>query len=213
MVNTLSTIATNTWVKATWESFVTAKEIPSLAKARFYYDDGQMRIEDMPIGSAYGQDNSILAAVISLYGTIKNITYVSFTGSNFHKAGERECQPDLAYYIGPATQRPPKNNQAVDIDQYGPPTLAIEISATTLDDDLGSKRLLYERLNIQEYWVVNVEASKVIAFEIQDGGSRQIQTSKVLPALSMATIEAALRRSKTEDDGTINRWLLNQWMT
>lgn len=212
MVNTLSKLTTNTWVEATWEDFVTIKEMPALERARFYYDKGFMRIEDMVIGSAHGQDNSILAAVISLYGTIKDISYISFTGSNFSKTGERECQPDLAYYIGSAVQRPPKNNQAVDVNQYGPPTLAIEISASTLENDLGSKRLLYERLNVQEYWVVDVKAAQIIAFSIADGGSHQIQTSQVLPNLDISIVEAALQRSKTEDDGSINRWLLKQWM-
>ncbi|MEM9946856.1 MAG: Uma2 family endonuclease, partial [Cyanobacteria bacterium P01_D01_bin.36] len=97
------------------------------------------------------------------------------------------------------------------IDTYGPPALAIEISTSTLSDDLGKKRLLYERLKVKEYWVVDVKAAKIIAFEIIDGGSRQIQTSLVLPNLKMATIEEALERSKTEDDGTIKRWLLKHF--
>ena len=165
----------------------------------------------MPIGSAHGQENSILASVISLYSTLSNVTYVSFVGSNFHKIGERECQPDLAYYIGDNIQRPPKNNKAVSIDTYGPPTLAIEIAASTLEDDLGKKRLLYERLNVQEYWVVDVEAAQVIAFAIENNGSRQIRTSLVLPDLHISIVEEALTRSKTEDDGAINRWLLQQF--
>ncbi|MEM9092865.1 MAG: Uma2 family endonuclease [Cyanobacteria bacterium P01_F01_bin.53] len=168
-----------------------------------------MRIEDnLPIGSAYGRDNFILAAVISLYGTIKDLNYVTFIGSTFQKIGERKCQPGLAYYIGDDIQCPQKNNQPISIDRYSPPALAIEISASTLDDDLGKKRLLYERLNVQEYWVVDVEAAAVTAFAITNGGSRQIQVSSVLPGLSMAIIEEALERSKTENDGTINRWFL-----
>ncbi|MEM9906646.1 MAG: Uma2 family endonuclease [Cyanobacteria bacterium P01_D01_bin.44] len=214
MVNTLptpSTLTTNTWVETTWDEFLVFAEHPELKKARFYYDAGWMRIETMPIGSAHGQDNSILATVVSLYGTLKNISFVSFTNSSFRKTGERECQPDLAYYIGPNVKRPPKNNQPVDVNLYGPPALAIEVSATTLSDDLGQKRLLYERLEVQEYWVVNVEETTVIAFAIADGGSRQIQVSAVLPELSMSVIEEALRRSQTEDDGAVNRWLLKQF--
>jgi Uma2 family endonuclease len=170
-----------------------------------------MRIETIPIGSAHGQDNSILAAVVRLYGTLKGITFVTFTNTSFRQIGEREGQPDLAYYIGTEVQRPTRNNQPVDVDVWGTPTLAIEISSTTLSDDLGQKRLLYERLGVPEYWVVNVEAATVIAFAIADGGSRQIQVSAVLPDLALSVIEEALRRSKTEDDGAVNRWLLQQF--
>ena len=174
-------------------------------------DAGWMRIETMPIGSAHSQGNSLLAAVVSLYGTLKDIKFVSFTNGSFRKNDERECQPDLAYYIGPELQRPPQNNQPVDVDVYGPPTLAIEISATTLSDDLGQKRLLYERLGVEEYWVVNVEDAAVVAFAIADGGSRQIEVSAVLPELFIPVIEEALNRSQTDDDGAVNRWLLQQF--
>jgi Uma2 family endonuclease len=214
MVNTLpipQNLISDTWVSATWEEFLAQSDRLELEQARCYYDAGWMRIEAMPIGSAHGQDNSILAAVVSLYGTLKEITYVSFTNTSFRKIGERECQPDLAYYIGSDVQRPAKDNQPVDVDVWGAPTLAIEISSTTLSDDLGQKRLLYERLGVQEYWVVNVEAATVIAFEVADGGSRQIQVSAVLPNLPVSVIEEALRRSQAEDDGAVNRWLLQQF--
>jgi hypothetical protein len=58
---------------------------------------------------------------------------------------------------------------------------------------------------------VDVEAEKVIAFSISNGGSRQIQNSEVLLKLSISVIEEALRRSKTEDDGAVNCWLLQQF--
>jgi len=204
-------LVTDAWVRATWEEYVLIVARPEFEKTRCYYDAGYMRIETMPIGSAHGQDNSILAAMISLYGTLKNITYVSFTNTSFRKAGERECQPDLAYCIGAEIQRPTKNNQPVNVEVWGAPTLAIEVSSTTLSDDLGQKRLLYERLGVTEYWVVDVEAVTVIAFSIANGGSRQIQVSGVLPDLAISVIEEALRRSQTEDDGAVNRWLLQQF--
>jgi Uma2 family endonuclease len=214
MVNTLPTpqnLTTDAWVPATWEEFLALSDVSEPEKVRCYYDEGWMRIETMPVGSAHGQDNSILAAVISLYGTFRDLNYVSFTNSSFRKAGERECQPDLAYDIGANVQRPPKNNQPVDVNLYSAPTLAIEVSATTLSDDLGQKRLLYERLGVEEYWVVNVEAATVIAFAIANGGSRQIHVSAVLPDLQISVVEEALRRSQIEDDGTLNRWLYQQF--
>ena len=39
----------------------------------------------------------------------------------------------------------------MDVNLYGAPTLTIEVASTTLSDDLGQKRLLYERLGVQEY--------------------------------------------------------------
>jgi Uma2 family endonuclease len=80
-----------------------------------------------------------------------------------------------------------------------------------LSDDLGPKRLLYERLGVQEYWVVNVKAGEVIAFAVADNGSRQIQESLVSPGLAIATVESALQRSQIEDDGAINRWLIQEF--
>ncbi|MEL6248123.1 MAG: Uma2 family endonuclease [Cyanobacteria bacterium J06648_16] len=211
MVNAPPTLKTDVWTKATWDEFLSLAARPELGKARFYYDDGRMRIETMPIGLAHSRDNSILAAVITLYGALKNIQSVTYTNGSFRKVGERECQPDLAYYIGPDMRLPLKSNQPLDINQYGPPQLAIEIFATTLSDDLGEKRLLYERLGVSEYWVVDVAEATVIAFSISNGGSYRIQTSAVLPDLSISVIEEALRRSQTENDGVINRWLLEQF--
>lgn len=121
VVNTLPATqapATNAWVQASWREFLALTERPDLKNACFYYDSGWMRIETMLIGSAHGRDNSVLFAVMSLYGTLKDINYVaSFVSASFRKAGERECQPDLAYYIDSGTalemQVPPKNNQPV----------------------------------------------------------------------------------------------------
>jgi Uma2 family endonuclease len=211
MVNTLpepQNLVTDVWIKVSWDEFLTLAKQPEYEQGRFYYDSGLVKIETMPIGSGHGRDNTLLSQVVSLYGALKNVRMAGFTNGSFRKRGVCECQPDMAFYIGADFQIPPKTSQPVDVDEFGAPHLAIEIASTTLNDDLGRKRLLYERLGVQEYWVVDVEAGEVIAFEVFDGGSRQTQVSKVLPELQVATIEEALKRSQTEDDGTINRWLL-----
>jgi len=56
MVNpspTLQTVPTDTWVKATWEEFLTFADDPTLVTGRFYYDEGYMRIEMAALGSAW----------------------------------------------------------------------------------------------------------------------------------------------------------------
>lgn len=42
------------------------------------------------------------------------------------------------------------------------------------------------------------------------GGAR-VEVSKALPGLEMAMVEEALTRGKAEDDGAINRWLIEQF--
>jgi Uma2 family endonuclease len=201
-------LITDAWVKASWEEFLALADSPESEKARFYFDNGFMRVETMPVGSGHGRDNTLLSQVVSLYGTLKNIRIVGFTNGSFRKTGVRECQPDIAFYIGADFQIPPKSSEPVDVDQFGAPALVVEVASTTLNDDLGRKRLLYERLGVQEYWVVDVKAGEAIAFAVADGGSKQIQASQVLPGLAIAVVEEALQRSQTADDGEINRWLL-----
>ncbi|MBW4488750.1 MAG: Uma2 family endonuclease [Trichocoleus desertorum ATA4-8-CV12] len=211
MVSTSPTpknLITDAWVKASWEEFLALADSPESEKARFYFDNGFMRVETMPVGSGHGRDNTLLSQVVSLYGTLKNIRIVGFTNGSFRKTGVRECQPDIAFYIGADFQIPPKSSEPVDVDQFGAPALVVEVASTTLNDDLGRKRLLYERLGVQEYWVVDVKAGEAIAFAVADGGSKQIQASQVLPGLAIAVVEEALQRSQTADDGEINRWLL-----
>ena len=79
---------------------------------------------------------------------------------------------------------PPRNNQPINIEIYGAPQLAVEIASTTLGDDLGRKRLLYERLGVQEYWVVNVALSTVIAFAVYQWWQlEKFENHKFYPAL------------------------------
>lgn len=215
MVNTLpapKVLITNEWVEATWDEFWAITQRPELEKACFYYDAGCMRIEDMPTGSAHGRDHCLLSAVVSLFGTLKNLPFISLDNTSFHKLGEKQCQPDLAFYLGASLPDIPHDNSSVNADMYGSPTLAIEISASTLSDDLGPKRLLYERLDVREYWVVDTKLAKITAFAVADGGSKRIDTSSVLPNLPLSVVEEALKISQQEKDrGVADRWLLEQF--
>ncbi|MEO1122996.1 MAG: Uma2 family endonuclease [Cyanobacteria bacterium J06635_15] len=202
-------VQTDTWVKATWEEFVAAMDEPRYEEGRGYFDNGHMRIEMAPLGAGHARQNSIVSKVISLYAMVRNLRLVEFTNCSFYKTGERGCQPDTAFYIGANFQLPPQNNSPVDVNVFGPPALAIEISGSTFKDDLGAKRLLYERLGVAEYWVVNVAEQDVIAFAIADQRSGEVQISEVLPGLEISLVEQALHRSQTEDDSILMRWLMD----
>ncbi|WP_008318111.1 Uma2 family endonuclease [Leptolyngbya sp. PCC 6406] len=211
MVSTASVsqpIVTDEWVRATWAEYGALLESGVPQDARCYFDDGWMRVEMSPLGALHGRENSIVSTLVVLYATLKGLRMVELTNTTFRKTGLQDAQPDIAFYVGQGFGLPPRDNRPIDVLQYGPPQLVIEIASTTLNDDLGKKRLLYERLGSTEYWVVDVQAAQVIAFEIADRRSGQITESQVLPGLAMATLETALERSQGEDDTAITRWLL-----
>jgi Uma2 family endonuclease len=206
--STLQTISTDTWVKATWETFVSTVAEPQYESGRGYFDSGYMRMEMAPLGPGHGRHNSVVMDVVALFATFHNIRLTKLINCSFYKAGEQGCQPDVAFYIGPTFQLPPQNNTPVDVNQLGPPTLAIEVGASSFKDDLGAKRLLYERLGVAEYWVVNVAERQVIAFAVDQNRSGEIAISGVLPGLEISLVETALQHSETEDDTALMRWLM-----
>ncbi|MEM6839774.1 MAG: Uma2 family endonuclease [Cyanobacteria bacterium P01_C01_bin.120] len=208
---TTSTIQTDTWIPATWSQFVAVAYSDRYQNGRAYYDHGYMRIEMAPLGSAHGQDNSLISTVVTLYGLAKNLPLKELINTSFRKSGVRECQPDLAYYIGSALPQLPRDNAPIDVDRWGAPTLVVEIGATSFSDDLGSKRLLYEQLGVEEYWVINTAAKEAIAFAVSERRSGRISASQVLPALTIALVNKALQRSTTEDTSAIGRWLFRTY--
>lgn len=201
-------ILTEIWQPMSWQDFQQLGNQPEYEKARFYYDRGYMKIEMSPLGINHSRDNSVVARFISLFATFKNIRVVEFTNVSLRKAKIQESQPDSTFYLGEISNLPTRSNEPIDLNQYAPPSLVIEIASTTLSDNLGQKRLLYERLGVREYWVINSNNAKVTAFEMMDGGSRETRVSQVLPALQISVVEEALDRTKTSDDGEVNRWLI-----
>ena len=160
------------------------------------------------VGPLHGRDNALVAKVISLFATLNNIPIIEFTNSSFRLGTEMECQPDSSFYLSRTSAFVPQTNTPIDVQRFGAPSLVIEIASTTLNDDLGQKRLLYERLGVAEYWVVDAVDKQVFAFEISDGRSGQISISKVLPGLELDWVKEVLKRGQSEDDGVITRWIL-----
>ncbi len=82
---------------------------------------------------------------------------------------EREELKNLHFLRASKSLKPlaeiiPPNTTIVDLDIYPPPDLVIEIAKTSFSDDIASKRMLYEKLNFREYWVVNVVNAQLNCF-------------------------------------------------
>lgn len=210
-MNELQTkLPTDTWVVATWDEYIQAINEAHLEKAKGYYYDGQLRIEMSPVGPDHASDNTIMLFAVNLFCTIKGIPLRGLINCSYRKVGIRECQPDVSYYIGERAKLAITGTFVVDLNSYSAPDLVIEVANTSLADDIGRKRLLYEALEVAEYWVIDIQNAQIIAFGIADGGSKRITQSKVLPGLDMALLEEALRRSRQIDNTQVGAWLLAQ---
>ena len=208
MVNDISEPIQEIWQPVTWQEFCQLTRREEYEKGRFYFDHGYMKLEMSPLGFNHSRDNAVVARLISLFATLNNISILELTNVTLRKAQKQEAQPDSSFYIGDRATFPPRSNEPINLDQYLAPTLVIEVASTTLSDDLGKKRLLYERLGVREYWVIDTNTTQITAFEMIDGGSRAIEVSQVLPALSIAIAEETLEKSRNQDDGEVNRWLM-----
>ena len=202
----------NAWLPATWEEFVNIADDPASAKLKGYYYIGTMRFEPMSTGSDHSNDHALIIVAISLFAALNRIPITAKDGCSYRKVGFDEFQPDSSYYIGDDADTIPWGTRVIDLEQYPLPNLAIEVSDTSLADDLGRKRLQYEDLGIPEYWIVNVQITQILAFAIApDGTIRRIRESQVLPGLKLEILEQVLQRSRQENQSATVAWLMEQF--
>ena len=204
-------LESDTWIAASWDQFLQAANNPEYGKGKFYYYQDHLRIEMSPIGNDHSRDHSIINNAISLYVTLKSINLNGNDNCSYRLSGHKEAQPDLSYYVGNNVSEVPYGTGIVNLDQYAPPDLVVEIANTSLSDDQGKKRLLYEALGVKEYWIVDVKANKVLAFKVENQGSYQIRDSVVLTGLKLDILEEALQKTRQTNHGEVMRWLLAQF--
>lgn len=211
MSNLQTKIPTDTWVAATWDEYIQEIENPTREKAKGYYYNGKMRIEMPPIGNDHASDHTIVILAASNYAAIKNIPMNGKDNCTYRKTGFNEAQPDVSYYIGENADVIPWGTSIINLDNYPPPNLVIEVANTSLADDKGEKRLLYEELGVAEYWIIDVRNVQVIAFAVENNGSRKITQSLVLPGLAISLLEEAFRRTRQMNQSQVVAWLLSQF--
>jgi Uma2 family endonuclease len=211
MSETQTQLPTDTWICASWQEYEQAIANFLNEKAKSYYYKGHMRLEMAPVSFDHGQDHVVIIFAVTLFATLKGIPATGLDTTTFRKTGIQDCQPDVAYYLRERAHTIPAGTGIVNLDRYPAPDLVIEIAKTSLLDDLGTKRSLYEELGVAEYWVVDVTNAQIIAYAIADQGSKRIQESQVLPGLAMSILEQALRCSREINQSEVGTWLLSQF--
>ncbi|MGK7946023.1 MAG: Uma2 family endonuclease [Microcystaceae cyanobacterium] len=211
MTTTKTKIILNTWIPAKWDDFLHIVDDPANGKLKAYYYHHHLRLEMLPVGFDHSTDHSLIIIAINLFGIVNNVPLKLADNCSFRKVGIKEFQPDIAVYLGERSTIIPSGTNIVNLDQYSTPNLVVEIAKTSLLDDIGTKRSLYESLDIKEYWVVDVENCQIIAYRLELNGSYKIQSSQLLSGLTFAILEEALKKSRQEDQSAVGRWLMTQF--
>jgi Uma2 family endonuclease len=204
-------LRTDSWVLATWDEYINQLNDPIYQQAKGYYYKEHMRIEMSPVSFDHGQDHVIIIFAVNLFVALKQLPATGLDTATFRKVGVRECQLDVAYYLGESAKAIPSGTGIVNLDQYPAPNLVIEIARSSLLDDLGTKRSLYEELGVNEYWVVDVQKAQLLAYSMSNQGSQRIQVSQVLSGLEVSVLEEALQRSRQTNQAEVGGWLLSRF--
>ena len=204
-------IPTDTWIVGTWEEYLQVLDSLSEQKSKSYYYCNHIRLEMSPVSNEHASDHSIILYAVNLFATLKNIELNGYDNCSYRKPRVREAQPDVSFYIGKTAKSIPWGIGIVDLDKYPPPTLVIEVAKTSLFDDQGNKRSLYEALGVEEYWIVDVEQGKILAFAMNTEGSFRINESQVLSGLDISLLETALQRTRKMSHSEVGAWLLSQF--
>jgi len=164
-----------------------------------------------PVGNDHSRDHIIVIIAVSLFASINGIPMNGNDNCSYRKTGFQEAQPDVSYYIGENANVITWGTSVINLDIYPPPDLVIEVAKASLSDDKGEKRLLYEDLKVKEYWIIDVQNVRVIAFAIDGLGSRRITESLVLPGLKFSVLNEAFQRSRQTNQSEVITWLLSQF--
>ncbi|ACK73410.1 protein of unknown function DUF820 [Gloeothece citriformis PCC 7424] len=202
---------TETWVNTTWDEYLQVYQNSQDEKVKFYYNNGRLRIEMTPLGNPHSRDHAIVIVAVNLFASLKGIDLDGHDNCTYRKTGFQDAQPDVSFYIGENAEIIPWETSIISLDQYPAPDLVIEVANSSLADDKGEKRLLYEDLGVKEYWIIDVNNVDVIAFAIANGGSRRINESQVLPNLSISVLKEVLRLSRQMNHGKVGAWLLEKF--
>ncbi|MEA5512836.1 Uma2 family endonuclease [Nodularia sp. UHCC 0506] len=213
MSNLQTQLPADTWICTSWGEYEQIIANLLNEKAKSYYYKGYMRLEMAPVSFDHGQDHVVIIFAVTLFAALRGILARGLDTTTFRKTGIQDCQPDVAYYLREHAQTIPTGTGIVKLDRYPAPDLVIEIAKSSLLDDLGTKRSLYEELGVAEYWVIDVENTQIIAYSMAHQGSKRIPESQVLPGLGMSILEEALRRSREMSQSEVATWLMNQFQS
>ena len=197
------------WQKATWEEYLAYCEEPNIGEVRVFYNNGDLFVHMGNEGINHSIFTRLFAIIFWLWFSNKSErTFQDMGGCVIEKPETQGASPDLILYIGEGypTWKEGKSRR-VNLNNWRVPDLVGEVADTTLATDLDEKKKLYAELKIPEYWVIDIQGKRAIAFVLKpDGKYQQSAYSEALKGLPIALLEATLKQLEKGTNSTAANW-------
>lgn len=185
------------WQRATWEDYVAYRDAPNSERVRLFFNQGYLLVDMGTEGINHASISDLFPILFFIWFSRRSgQTFKSFGRCLIEKTHYRAASPDQILYVGEGCPRWQEGEpRRINLDEWRVPDLVGEVADTTLATDLDEKKQLYAGLGIPEYWVVDVEGRRVLAFQLQqDGKYQQCEYSRVLESLPIALLEETIKR-------------------
>ena len=104
-----------------------------------------------------------IASMFTNYIDEKSINAIVLADPDVYLSEKNHYRPDLSIVCDLTMV---KNGKKV----YGAPDLVVEVlSESTMDNDLGPKKLAYEECGVKEYWIVDQWSRRIEVYHLVDG--------------------------------------------
>ncbi len=133
----------------------------------------------------------------------------SMSGAILEKTGLQAASPDMILYLGdehPVWQD--GETRRIDLHRWPVPNLVGEIADTTLASDLDEMKQIYAAMQVPAYWVVDVQARRVLMFRLEGNQYVQVTVSAVMSGVTVELLGSTIDRCLKDGHGAAVTWFL-----
>ena len=206
MTTTTLTQAANRFLlkNISWQTYeALLKDLESQRGIRLTYDRGLLEI--MTPLAPHERNSRLIGRLVEALTEELNIEICSL-GSLTCKREDlaRGLEPDECYYI----QNKPviRSLEQIDLNQYPPPDLAIEIDITSSSIN---RLALYASLGVPEVW--RYDGSRLIIYQLEGGEYKVCDRSSTFPLITSSEIIRFLELRKSNGETALIR-LFREWV-
>lgn len=205
------------WVPATWADYIAACEEAEAQEAdyfRAYFNQRYLFVDMGWEGISHSKCRELLTMIFFAWFLRQpDIIFEALGGCIIEKPEQRGASPDEVLYLGTESPRwnPGDESRRINLRKWRVPNLVCEVGDTTLASDLDEKKEIYAALEVPEYWVVDVQGLRVIAFLLQaDGRYQQCEVSQALSGLKISLVGEAFAHLAQGTNGSAAQWFAQQ---